>query len=157
MKPISFRDQFNLSNGGPFEFDGFLVHRAFKIAVTEPRRLRLSVLKASHGPQQALHLYASNCRMRIGRDERHSGLLWIADCLDKIVEIELTAINPPGTFGMWNATSDRIGGSTNDSWGNYGVIIQAIGANSWLLNFSQSMLPDPPNFEALVIKVEVEM
>lgn len=158
MKPppidvFPFRHAYQISEDGRIIYRGQVIHRAFKLAVEPGDRLILKVLRRSSGPEQALQLYGHNCRIKIRRGVSPHGVIWLS-LWQEPVEIEFVDVEPEARFSMWNTLGETVGGPTEDSWGNFGAIIEEkTPQREWVLRCCQSPGRTPPDFDALVLRV----
>lgn len=152
---LPFNEAFHRSKAGPISYKGNIVHMAFRIQIEAQTRLWIDILKRRSPPEQALHLVADGCEIVIRQKASCKGLIWVSEWLEPI-EISFLNVKEGARFMMWNATSSEIGLSTND-WGNYGLVIeQASPGREWILRCSQGMMPQLPDFDALVLRVTAE-
>lgn len=158
MKPppidvLPFSHAYELAEDGKIIYKGQVVQRAFKLDVVEADCLTVEVVRRTAFPEQVMHLFSEHCRIRIRRSISSHGLLWFSQWKDPI-EIEFVDVKPGARFVMWNAVARAIGQPTNDSWGNFGAIIEEKQADrEWILRCCQSALESPPDFTALVLHV----
>lgn len=151
---LPFRTAFQLSEGGPIKYKGRTVVRAFRTTVTENTKLIISVLKRQGPPPEiALHVYGQNCIPKIGQGTKKAGVIWLSQW-DKPIEITFEKVKQNAEFVFWNAVGLRIGGATNDSWGNFGMIVESeIEAEQWIVRCCQSEIDKNPDFDGLQLRV----
>jgi len=148
-----FRHANQLSEDGKIIYKGQLIHRTFRLDVEATDRLTVEIVRRTESPEQALHLFGTNCRIKIRRGISARGVVWIS-LWHEPIEIEFEGVKPGARFTMWNALGETVGGPTNDAWGNFGVIIEEkVPQREWTLRFCQSPNRIPPDFNALVLLV----
>lgn len=152
---LPLRAAFKLSRGGPIIYGGKLVFMAYRILVSADTRLTITIMQKRQPPEQVLHLYSDGCKIQVGTGSAQKGEIWISEW-NKPIEISFLNVSNGARFMMGNATSHQIGASTND-WGNYGMLVDEIEPDrQWVLKCSQGMMPNLPDFEALVLHVRAE-
>lgn len=150
---LPFSHAYEIAEDGRIIYKGQVIQRAFKLDVEENERLTVEVMRRTAFPEQVMHLYSEHCRIKIRRRVSSHGLLWFSQWQDAI-DIEFVDVKPGARFVMWNAVARAIGEPTNDSWGNFGAIIEEkVPQREWILRCCQSALDTPPDFDALVLQV----
>lgn len=150
---LPFSHAYELAEDGRIIYKGQVVQRAFKLDVAEADCLTVEVVRRTAFPEQVMHLFSEHCRIKVRRGISSHGLLWLSQWQEPI-EIEFVDVKPGARFVMWNAVARAIGEPTNDTWGNFGVIIEEnVPQREWTLRCCQSAIDTPPDFRALVLHV----
>jgi hypothetical protein len=158
----SMMSRFAANDFNPVEIEGELVHPMLRLIPSAGDRVRLAFISAASPRVQGLAVRLR--RPEIKGEKGYAGLLrleniespavalWM-DTAPPEVEIECVRIDEGGEVRISNRW--RLEDGREDEWfGNYGILIEEIDKDSFVLRCSDG-IGEQPSFDDLVVSVEL--